>query len=162
MLWRDPRSFHAPRALAYERRADPQRCGVRQRRRPDRQGPGRSMGQSRRLPARLTPLTAAAESAAAAARTRGHRTRLVDREAAPAHLVLVQLADRAARAFLVVHFDERESARLAGRPVANDIDGTDLTGRLEQRLQIGLGDFVRQVADVQLGAHDYSGIAKMP
>src|SRR5512134_2537114 len=97
------------------------------------------------LPARLAPLTAAAAGRAA----RRHWLRLVHGEAASTVLMSVELADRLARALGIAHFNERKSTRLAGGTVADDIDAGDLPGRLEQRLQIGFGGFVRKISHVQ-------------
>src|SRR5882672_2942957 len=97
-----------------------------------------------RSPARFAPLAAAGSAVVA----RRHRLCLVHRQAPSAVLVLVQLADRLAGAFDIGHFDEREPARLTRGPVANDVDRAHLAGALEERLEVGLGGFVRQVADV--------------
>src|SRR4051812_36104074 len=78
-----------------------------------------------RLPARFAPLTRTVEAAASAVAARGHRLRFIDRQCAAAVLMLVQFADRALRAFSVVHLDERKPARLAGGAVAHDVDRAD-------------------------------------
>src|SRR5688572_1464216 len=109
------------------------------------------------LPARLAALTATAatraEAAATATAARRHRARLVNRQAAPAVLVLVQFVDGALRAFRIAHLDEGESTRLPRRAVANEIDGAHRAHGFEQRLEIGLGSLIGKVTDVKLGAH---------
>src|SRR5436190_6383348 len=77
------------------------------------------------LPARFGP--AAARVAAtvvptAAARVFGFGPCLVDREAAAAHLMLVQLGDGFLSLFVRAHLHERESARAAGGHIAHHLD----------------------------------------
>jgi hypothetical protein len=69
--------------------------------------------------------------------------------------VLVQLADRAPRAFGITHLDKRESARLTGRAIANEVDCANATRTLEERLQGSLCGVVWQVADVKFGTHEH-------
>jgi hypothetical protein len=101
----------------------------------------------------LAGLTAAVGAAAAVA-SRSHRLRLVDGEISPPEFVSIELGNRATRAVSVVHLDKRESSRLACGAVANNVDGADASGTLEQGLKIGLAGFVWQVANVQFGTHE--------
>jgi hypothetical protein len=48
--------------------------------------------------------------------------------------VAVELRDGFPRALGIVHLDEREPPRLAGRSIANDGNGADLTGGSEKAL----------------------------
>src|SRR5215471_13158608 len=80
--------------------------------------------------AALGPAGAVSTTVAAVATSR-HRLGFVHGEVAAAVAVAVELADRALRAFGVAHFHEREPARLAGGPIANDVDGLHLTRALE-------------------------------
>src|SRR6476469_7992495 len=107
-----------------------------------------------RLPARFATLTATAAAAkTAATRTRSHRLRFVDGEAAATELVLVELRDGALCALGIRHLDECKSARLAGGAIADDVDGVHLTSVSEQGLEIRFGGFVREIADVELRVH---------
>jgi hypothetical protein len=103
------------------------------------------------LPAWFASLAAAAKSAAT--RARSHRSGFIHGQASATQLVAVNLSDGTLRAFGIAHLDKRESARLAGRAITNDVDGAHVSGRLEQGLKIGFGGFKRQVADVKLGIH---------
>src|SRR5688572_19556074 len=105
-----------------------------------------------RLPARFAALTASAGAAAVTARR--HRPGFVDGQVTAAVLVTVQLSDRPPCAIRIAHFHERESARLTGGAVANDRHGAHRAGALEQRLQVRLAGFVRQVSDIQLRTHE--------
>src|SRR5580765_6236333 len=98
-----------------------------------------------RLPAWFAPLITATESAAIGAR--GHRLRFVDGQVSTTVLVPVEFIDGALSAFSIAHLHKRKPTRLASRSIANDVDGAHLTGGREQRLKIGFGRFVRQVAD---------------
>jgi hypothetical protein len=104
------------------------------------------------LPAGLARLTAAPEPTAVA--SRNHWLRLVHGEISPPEFVPVELGNRATCAVNVVHLDKRESSRLACGAVTDDVDSGDRSSTLEERLKIGLGGLVRQVADVQLGTHE--------
>src|SRR5690349_21428661 len=94
---------------------------------------------SDRLPTRFAALTAAAEAAATG--TRSHGLRFIDGEVSTTELVLVELRDGAPCAFGIGHLDKREAARLAGGPIADDVDGAHITGGCEQGLQIGFSGF---------------------
>jgi hypothetical protein len=96
------------------------------------------------LPARLAALRATAAELAA----RLHRFRLIDGQASPTVLMLVELVDRLSGALDIAHFDKRESTRLSSGTIADDIDARNLSGRLEQRLQIGFGRFVGEITYV--------------
>jgi hypothetical protein len=75
--------------------------------------------------------------------------------------MLVELADRLARALGVAHLDERKSTRLAGGAIADDVDAGDLAGRLEQRLQIGFGVSYGRLPTYNLVLMNDSCISKM-
>src|SRR5438093_7731686 len=105
-------------------------------------------------PAALPAGFAAIATRSAAVAARRHRLGLVDFQAAPTVLMVIELADGATRTFGVAHFDECEPARLTRGPIANDADRAHLAGALEQRLQVRFCGFVRKVADVQFGTHE--------
>jgi hypothetical protein len=68
--------------------------------------------------------------------------------------VPVQLIDRPSRAIGIAHLHEREAARLTRGAVANDRHGAHAAGALEQRLEVRLAGFVRQISNIQLRAHE--------
>jgi hypothetical protein len=104
------------------------------------------------LPAGLARLTAAPGTTAVASRS--HWLRLANGETSSPEFVSVELGNRATCAVSVVHLDKRESSRLACGAVTNDADSGDRSSTLEERLKIGLGGLVRQIADVQFGTHE--------
>jgi hypothetical protein len=59
-------------------------------------------------------------------------------QVASAEILAVQRIHRAIRIFVIIHFDEGESARLSGKPIANEIDArgcyTDLREPLVELL----------------------------
>jgi len=89
-------------------------------------------------------------AAAETATTGGLRTGLIHTEAAPTDLTLVQISDGGFRPLVGTHFDERKSARTAGRLVAHDPDRVHRRDAREELLQFGLSDLVRQISNVKL------------
>jgi hypothetical protein len=76
-------------------------------------------------PAATTTTASAAVASAPAATTAAALclgTRFIHHEVSPAEILAVQGIDRAIRVFIAVHFDERETARLARKTVADEID----------------------------------------
>src|SRR5690349_1309898 len=103
----------------------------------DREDPKdeRAWGERDALPASSAATAAIATVAAIAATTAAAivtRLRLVHFEAAPFHLILVELIDRLLRGVVVAHFDESETARLPGESVSDDVGRHDLAGLAEQ------------------------------
>jgi hypothetical protein len=107
-----------------------------------------------------TPAAAVAAASPAAttfapwtATARTGRPGLVDPDAPPLEVGLVECAYRACRAFLVGHLHEAESSRLSGKFVAYN-DGTfDLSRLRKQFCQVFLCNSVGQIAYVKLGGH---------
>src|SRR3954469_17439582 len=109
------------------------------------------------LPARFrapTIRTTAAEAAATAAAACSLGTRFVDREASPANLAGVQIANRGLGLFVGAHFYECESTRAASRLIAHHGDRFNRPGACEQLLQLCFADLVGEISDVQLPTHN--------
>src|SRR5688572_32382912 len=101
-------------------------------------GPCSCVRSPRRLPARfavLTP-TAAAAGARKAAASRLLWLRLVDSEAAPLELLLVELFACGAPLGAVRHFDKPEPPRLAGGVIADQANRGDLADRREELFEL--------------------------
>src|SRR5687767_15459906 len=108
-------------------------------------------------PAAAAAITAAAAAAAAkttaAAWPRRLRPRFVHRQGASTELMAVELRNRLLRIIVAGHLDERESAGAAGDAVAHHGDRFHLARLAEQRLEILLHSFVRQIAHEEFAAH---------
>jgi hypothetical protein len=66
--------------------------------------------------------TAAAASAATTTTALRLRPRFVHDQVSPAEILPVQRIDRTIRIFVIVHFDEREPARLPGETITDQIN----------------------------------------
>jgi hypothetical protein len=66
--------------------------------------------------------TAAAASAATATTALRLRPRFVHDQVSPAEILPVQRVNRTIRIFVIVHFDEREPARLPGETISDQIN----------------------------------------
>jgi hypothetical protein len=65
----------------------------------------------------------------------------------------VQLRDGLLRVIIAGHFDKRESARAAGRPIAHYGDGLNGTRLREQCLEIVFSRFKGKVSDEEFATH---------
>jgi hypothetical protein len=78
-------------------------------------------------------------------------TRFIHHEVSPAEILAVEGVDRAIRIFVIGHFNEGEPARLARKPVANQIDArgsyTDLRKPLVELL---FRRGKRKITDIEL------------
>jgi hypothetical protein len=81
------------------------------------------------------------------------RPRLVDRQAAPFELALVERAARGPALGFIGHLDEAEAARLPGRPIADETDGHHLADGREELLELGLAGIERKISYVQSHVH---------
>jgi hypothetical protein len=93
--------------------------------------------------------TAAAETAA------GFRpgTCFVDREAAAAELILIELGDRFLRLFVGAHLDECKPAGTASGHVAHEFDVVNCSGARKELLKIAFARFVRQISYIEPSTH---------
>src|SRR5262249_61255121 len=87
-------------------------------------------------PPAMPPSPSAATEAAAppTPAARLLRTRFIDHQVAPAEVLSVHRIDRAIRFFVICNFDEGESARLAGEPVANQINCRGIDASLCEKI----------------------------
>jgi len=77
---------------------------------------------------------AATEAATTTAAAWLLRTRFIDYQVAPTEVLPVHRIDCAIRFLVVRDFDEGESARLAGEPVANEIDCRGVYTSLREKI----------------------------
>src|SRR5262249_37927537 len=114
------------------------------------------------LPARLAASAAAAavaaESAAAAGEFR-FGSGFVHRQAAAAHLILIELGSGLLRFLVSGHLDEREPARAPRRGVAHDAHRFHRAGLAEELLQFRLARRIGQIPNVKPSTHTLSSFA---
>jgi hypothetical protein len=114
-----------------------------------------------------TPAAAATESAASTATARPtpatgrFRLRLIHDNRAPVHLMLMEFLDRLLRGLVIRHFDEAESARASRGHVAHDPGTCDIANSAEERHQIFICGFVREIPNVQPATHGNRPPAEM-
>jgi hypothetical protein len=95
------------------------------------------------------PIPAATAGTTSAALCLG--TCFVHHKVSPAEILTVQRIHRAVRIFVIGHFNERETARLARKPVANQVDSrrshTDLR---EPLVKLLFRRGKRKISDIEL------------
>src|SRR5688572_2728495 len=111
--------------------------------------PGKRISE---LPA-TSAAVAAASAVTAAAPTTFPRLGFVHFQATTLHLVVVELSDRSLCRVRVGHLDEAEAARLAGKPVGDDVRRNHLPSLRKQIAELLRGDAEREISDIQLGTH---------
>jgi len=97
--------------------------------------------------------SAATTTARSTPATGWFRLRLVDDDRASFHLMLMELLDRLLRSLVIRHFNEAESACTSSGHVAHDTGTRDIADSAEERHQIFICGFVREIADVQPTTH---------
>jgi hypothetical protein len=102
--------------------------------------------------AAATASAIAAASTAAAAFLTGPG--LIDGQPSAVLLLVVKPLDGGFCLGLCVHLDEPEAFAPTGFPVLDDLSGLDEAELGEHLLQVGVGDSVRQVSNIQLFTHD--------
>src|SRR6185295_5527329 len=113
-----------------------------------------------RTAARVAAAIAVSAAAAESARSFRLRTRLVDRQAAAAQLIVVQLGNGLLRLFVRAHLHEREPARPARGHVAHHLHRFDGAGAGEQVLQVVFAGLVRKISHVKSATHlSHSSVA---
>src|SRR5438105_789867 len=86
----------------------------------------------------------------AAAATVGPRPGLIDGPGAAIHLLAIEGRDGGLGLLVRLHLDEREALGLPRRTVRDDLGRLHRAERRKEGLQVGVGDPVGQVADIQL------------
>jgi hypothetical protein len=95
--------------------------------------------------------TAVSATSAASAATFRLGTRFIHHQVPPAEILAVQGIDGAFRIFVAVHFDERETPRLARETVANEINARGCDTNLGQPLvELILRRGKRKIANIEL------------
>jgi hypothetical protein len=80
----------------------------------------------------------------------GFRRGFIDAQGAAGDFFPVQLAHCFGRFFIFSHFDESESAWLAGLPIIHNVDASDLPERLKEGAQIAFRGLKTHIANKQI------------